>query len=399
MIRHVSQKLRAATVNRRGFLKLAGAASLLSVAGGLDGILVARQAQAQVDAIQPGQWFEIPNSRLDAVLPDPLPQVGYGDPSAIMAAWSGGAYDSLRDRLIVWGGGHGNYSGNEVYAFQLATRAWVRLTDPSPTTLFLVEPSQDVNPDGTPVARETYGGLQYLPNVDRFWASGGSRWWDGDDVWDIWTFDLGPRRWQPGPRPVDSGLGVVSDYDPVTGHVFFHGYTDLVEYDPVTTLQTILTMPGTEPSFDDTNAGVIDPRRRRFIVIGTGVVAGAGRGLSWYDLTQKPPLLSPDLQPLLGDTGFVSLTAPGVGFTVPGVAYSPTVDRVVVWGGGTDIWTVNLDTWLCLKHPPAPGSAVPTPIEPNGTYGRWRYVPSLDLFIGVNRTNENVYLYRLPTDV
>jgi hypothetical protein len=38
-----------------------------------------------------------------------------------MAAWGGGAHDTKRDRLIVWGGGHGDYGGNELYAFDVNT--------------------------------------------------------------------------------------------------------------------------------------------------------------------------------------------------------------------------------------------------------------------------------------
>jgi len=37
---------------------------------------------------------------------------------------------------------------------------------------------------------------------------------------------------------------------------------------------------------------------------------------------------------------------------------------------------------------------MPTAAEDRGTFGRFRYVPSRDVFIVVNRTNENVYIYR-----
>jgi hypothetical protein len=39
----------------------------------------------------------------------------------------------------------------------------------------------------------------------------------------------------------------------------------------------------------------------------------------------------------------------------------------------------------------------PTSKEPNGTYGRFRYIPSKNVFIAVNRTSENVYFYRLTS--
>jgi hypothetical protein len=41
-------------------------------------------------SLAPGQWHQVPNSPLDAVLPDPLPDVAAGGPEAIIDAWSRG---------------------------------------------------------------------------------------------------------------------------------------------------------------------------------------------------------------------------------------------------------------------------------------------------------------------
>lgn len=50
----------------------------------------------------------------------------------VTAGWSGGAFDSARNRLIVFGGGHAGYYGNELYAIDLDTLTSSRLTDPGP---------------------------------------------------------------------------------------------------------------------------------------------------------------------------------------------------------------------------------------------------------------------------
>jgi hypothetical protein len=72
-------------------------------------------------------------------------------------AWSSGAMDTKRNRLIVWGGGHGDYSGNELYAFSLDDLTMRRLTDPAPPP---TASCVDATPDGTqPVSRHTYDGL------------------------------------------------------------------------------------------------------------------------------------------------------------------------------------------------------------------------------------------------
>jgi hypothetical protein len=51
----------------------------------------------------------------------------------VIANESGGAFDSTRNRLIIWGGGHGGTSGNEIYALNLspATPTLTRIKDPS----------------------------------------------------------------------------------------------------------------------------------------------------------------------------------------------------------------------------------------------------------------------------
>jgi hypothetical protein len=90
----------------------------------------------------------------------------------------------------------------------------------------------------------------------------------------------------------------------------------------------------------------------------------------------------------------VSLASPGG----PGMVYDPTGDRFLLWNGGTTLHTLDaatLTTWGTVAI--SPGNSV-TPTSPNsrGTYGRFRYVPSLHALIVVNRTNENVYLFKLP---
>ncbi|MEP6878733.1 MAG: PEP-CTERM sorting domain-containing protein, partial [Nitrosospira sp.] len=40
-----------------------------------------------------------------------------GWPGAIVRAWSSFAWDSTRGDLLLWGGGHANYAGNEMYVW------------------------------------------------------------------------------------------------------------------------------------------------------------------------------------------------------------------------------------------------------------------------------------------
>jgi hypothetical protein len=78
----------------------------------------------------------------------------------VTAAWSGGAYDYIRKRMLVWGGGHGDYAGNEVYAFDTEALKWERLTDPSLGDKASLT-DRDPLADGNPASRHTYDGLTF----------------------------------------------------------------------------------------------------------------------------------------------------------------------------------------------------------------------------------------------
>ena len=76
--------------------------------------------------------MELPNTKIRSVLPS-AQQIG--NPANIVDAWNGAAVDAKRNRLIVWGGGHNDYYGNEVYALELSTMSIKRIVDPSPQRL------------------------------------------------------------------------------------------------------------------------------------------------------------------------------------------------------------------------------------------------------------------------
>lgn len=91
--------------------------------------------------------------------------------SAITEGWNGAAFASRCGRsgsMIVFGGGHNDYFGSSVHAFDLATREWRRLTDGYVAGseneygegVFYPEA---VYPDGSPLPPHTYGYVQYDP--------------------------------------------------------------------------------------------------------------------------------------------------------------------------------------------------------------------------------------------
>jgi hypothetical protein len=67
---------------------------------------------------------------------------------------------------LVYGGGHGNYFGSEVYAFDLETCYWSRITDPCPQVSG-VFPNAEYS-DGSPLPPHTYDFVEYHPGTNSF---------------------------------------------------------------------------------------------------------------------------------------------------------------------------------------------------------------------------------------
>lgn len=77
-------------------------------------------------------WDELPNTHMRYVCPPNTTEYNFADRcNNAINAWSGGVLDTLRNRLLIWGGGHGDYYGNEVYALNLNGFTFSRLTDPN----------------------------------------------------------------------------------------------------------------------------------------------------------------------------------------------------------------------------------------------------------------------------
>jgi Bacterial Ig-like domain (group 2) len=324
-----------------------------------------------------GHWYEVPKSNLaDAALTaNDYPWLGLGEGiSGIMSDWSSGALDTQRDRLYVGGGGHNGYFGNEIYSFDLRTMAWGRLTDPDPLASEGAEcPDKALD---VPCATHTYDGLEYLPPpFDRFLVVG----WDG---WPQTTLDLDTNRWEAHPDLPQLGArtGASCAYDPGTRALWYHAGDGALSYwDPVTGLWTIRS-PNESYAGYSRNA-VVDPHRKLYVGI------GMGHTMAWsIDALGKFVPAGAELA-TTGDREIEDVPEPGVD-------YDAVNDRIVAWKGGGDVYTLDLDKLVWTRHP-AEGSVVATAANGNGTFGRFRYVPSLNVFVVVSGVHENVFVYRL----
>lgn len=309
---------------------------------------------------------------------------GHTGPSAIMNGWGGGALDTDSSRLLVWGGGHQGYYGNEVYGFSLKSLTWSRLTIPSSTTNWNQTSSPDVLPDGTPAACHTYNSLQYLPG--KGFAIFGAL-FCSDAALGIangWLLDLSKQnpdsfgKWKRSLKPSPSNSYGASAVDPVTGHIFqvcFQiGGVDYAfyEYDPTADTWTKRGNGGLGVAYPN---AAIDPVRKNFVAVGQGkiFVFSTTTGNLTTPVTSGPQVVQSGQSP-----GFVW--------------YAPW-NKFVGWNGGSSLYLLDPVTWAWSELP-ATGGAVPTAPNGTGTYGRFQYDPFHNVFMVVNRWNESVFIYK-----
>lgn len=367
--------------------------------------------------LPPQTWFEAPSSHMrDVCVPASAGVAGIIGCSGVVKAWSGGAYDSVRRRMLVWGGGHEDYWGNELYGFDLRTGTWSRVTEPSVPpdgTSSAAFFSQDPLPDGQPVSRHTYDGVEFLADRGVLWAHGGSRARDGGGTKLTWIFD-GEGAWSQR-APGIGGFSLATAYDPVSAQVFVHTGEYLWSYDVAADAWTAFPGWGFPPlwpryTFAGDKTAVVDPvRGLLWVVGGSGKrtpdgadFGGHGNVLVW-DIAAAQPVTEAwattgggafSNKSWISDPDQHFESGGGDVFDIigPGIDYDSAADDLVAWPNVGPPYVLDLDTkeWTTGEAAGAPGYAG----NSGGTLGRWRYIAAYNVFILVNSIDENVYFYK-----
>lgn len=321
-------------------------------------------------------WSQFSNTMLRSVCPNEPSIQGSLGCAGVTAAWGGAALDTTRNRLIIWGGGHSDYQGNEVYALNLESSTVQRLNNPSlnlPTSCG----NSGSMPDGTPVSRHTYNHLAYIAHLDRLFAFGGSGVPCGWMYGDTWTLNLSTLQWQrmnpAGPNP-EGNYGRVTAYDPTSRKVYIHDANFLYSYTFET--NTYARLSSDQPLSQEMTA-TIDTKRNLFVIVGDGSVYAytIGSGSNYVRQTWNT-------------TGATT----AVQGNYIGLAYDPITDRIVAWNGGNTVYSLNPDSkvWTATTYSGGPGPALS-----NGTFGRFAYSPASGAFVVVNSVDSNAYALRL----
>src|SRR5688572_3397931 len=147
-------------------------------------------------------WSTPVSNTPHAVRPIPVPgganvPPGMGESTCnIMYPWCGGTVDQSRKSVVLWGGGHGDYHGNEAYECVLNTNtpAWTRITNPS--TASGGSEALGQYGDGQPRSFHTYGYSVYCDNVARCVQPVSSACsFSGFSGSGVWRLERNPNTW------------------------------------------------------------------------------------------------------------------------------------------------------------------------------------------------------------
>lgn len=340
-------------------------------------------------------WYQIPNSAFSPLCPSYAEIQGTTGCSAVVQAWGGALADTTRNRMIVWGGGHTDYKGNEVYELNLAASppAWVLARDATHNPNLSGGACPETNADGTPTSRHTYAGLE-MTNSTYFMFGSGCL--NGSYSNQMWILNPTTFTWTepaiPGTHPNPASNGSQGAYvnDSVTGNLYYYegNAGNFWSYNEGTNTYTLLESGGASGSgcFFQNFTPAIDPVRRLYFCVGGGNSANNA---------YKVSMNSPYTLTAIAMTGCGSMET----VNAPGFEYDPQTGNFVGWYGGNTVYTYNPDTDSCTSQvftggPPAPTCNDGNGQQCEGTYKRFRFFPALGVFALVNDYSQNAYVLR-----
>lgn len=357
--------------------------------------------------------------------------------SAVIENWNGGV---AREDFFVLGlsGGHRGSSQNTIYEFGPFTSEtpdwhWYG-TDPTKYDMpshegqpggtisnWSAEENKPYYSDGRPSAAHTYDHMAYIPdlgngvgnllfrpiasfvysgtqgNTGSFTEVASFKFTSNNDVGGTYE----PRGTYPdfdGRR----GPGGLVEWDPVSEKVWIfstggrgNGTRPVHSFDPRTS-SYVAHADDVAGSFStDTDGGSLDPDRQLMAV-------NTDSGLLLIDISAGRE----------GDSVFVSNYSGGIAKAGNiGMEYDPVGRKFVGYRGGANVYTMEAPadfrnangslngsaTWRWIQVPNGQGGATPSAAEGTGTYGRFRYIPSINAFAVINAINDAIFVYKVPS--
>lgn len=383
-------------------IALANASGIVTISNGSRPVAAAPggggDTPAWISALTASRWAVAGGPTITAVAPSPLPP-GTVPPSEsgavpnVIAPWSGGVADP--DDLFVWGGGHTDYGGNEVYSrhFGATLGDWQLFTQPSDTNGG--SPATGVYGDGQPRAYHSWGMMAYAANTQELWITGmpGPYHPVGQNQPHVFRFDNTAHAWVAmGTHPNGTGAALANEgasvYDPVSGLIYNFPQSNF-----------IFTIDPQTGSMSTVGSIFIGGYKAVAIATTLRCVVSIGVDGEWvYNITNNT---------------VHELTTSGSGPSFdyrPGVVWHARTARALVYAGGATVYTFtppvsnpcsSSGTWAWGTLTNVGGGVTPSVAAEGGTGGRFAIFEDVeasneDVLFVINRVGENGWLYRLP---
>jgi len=409
--------------------------------------------KSRIAAAPGGSWIKVNLNRYDDVW-TPVQQrarvngVPLGDPRKIITAWSSMTWDPNRHHLIIWGGGHANYAGNDVYRFDAAGLRWHRASLPSAVyprfndrRFFTVDGALNA-----PISSHTYDNQEFLPQLDRFITFGGASYNAGRIfVLDDGVTKTGPYLWDPSRAGanmvggIDGSQVAPATYRDVMGgrmwtnrnaiavngigarrpDSFVNGTSAYVLEQGVESILVTESPQNGGDLFRYQISSLANPALDRWELVGPGLRSYSDQGAGAYDPVRRLYLRTAKMGTSYGIVMW-NVATPGLAnnpikFVPPnfngqfvlsklhGMDFDPRRSVFVLWKGDDRIWHLKppasgsgfTATGWTVVPAPVSGATAPAVIGTTGVLGKWKYLRSHDVMLGLGNGFEGqVWVYK-----
>ena len=410
--------------------------------------------RSRIAAAPEGSWIKVNVNRYDDVW-TPLQQrardvngVPVGDPRKIISAWSSMAWDPNRSHLIIWGGGHANYAGNDVYRFDAADLRWHRASLPSAVRAPFAD-RRYFAWDGAlnaPISSHTYDNQEFLPLLDRFITFGGASYNAGRIfVLDDGVTKTGPYLWDPsraganmvggtdgsqvapGTYPDVMGGRMWTNRNAITVNgigarrpdSFVNGTSAYVLEQGVESILVTESPQNGGDLFRYQIPSLANPALDRWELVGPGLRSYSDQGAGAYDPVRRLYLRTAKTGTSYGIVMW-NVATPGLANTpikfIPpsfngqfvlsklhGMDFDPRRSVFVLWNGDGRVWHLKppasgsgfTATGWTVAPAPVSGASVPALTGTTGVLGKWKYLRSHDVMLGLGNGFEGqVWVYK-----
>lgn len=182
--------------------------------------LLASSLSSVALAAAPAPAKHRPNPRLAIIKPNSWVQIAGKQPApGGILAYSGGVFDTAHNVYLLYGGGHGDYWGNEVCALDMRTLKWKAMYKPDARARY-TNPNIDntrgkLKDSDKPYTRHSYQQMVFVPTVKKMfiWSGCGPGWGKIRPTCpsprDAWYYDYARNKWKllatTGPKTFGGG--------------------------------------------------------------------------------------------------------------------------------------------------------------------------------------------------